>query len=76
MKAYVLIRIRPGELSDVVNQLRKVAGVVEASITFGPFDAVAIVDAKDINQLGRIVSSGIQPIPGINETLTCLATEA
>lgn len=76
MKAYVLIKIRAGEIREVVRQLRKVDGILEANMTFGPFDAVAVVESKDINHLGQTLSSGIQPIPGILETITCLATEA
>ena len=44
-------------------------------MTFGPYDAVAIVDSKDINDLGQILAGIIQPIPGVEETLTCLAVE-
>jgi DNA-binding Lrp family transcriptional regulator len=75
MRAYVLINIRTGELHAVVRQLRRVEQVKEASMTFGPYDAVAIVEANDVNDLGRILASAIQPIPGIEETLTCLAVE-
>jgi DNA-binding Lrp family transcriptional regulator len=75
MRAYVLINIRTGELRDVVRQLKRVEQVKEASMTFGPYDAVAIVEASDVNDLGRILASAIQPIPGIEETLTCLAVE-
>jgi DNA-binding Lrp family transcriptional regulator len=75
MKAYVLINIRTGELRDVVRQLKRVEQVREANMTFGPYDAVAIVEASDVNDLGRILASEIQPIPGIEETLTCLAVE-
>jgi len=31
------------------------------------------VEANDINHLGHILNDAIQPIPGIIETLTCLA---
>jgi DNA-binding Lrp family transcriptional regulator len=75
MRAYVLINIRTGELRDVVRQLKRVEQVKEASMTFGPYDAVAIVEASDVNDLGRILATSIQPIPGIEETLTCLAVE-
>ena len=75
MKAYVLINIRTGELRDVVRQLKRIEQVREASMTFGPYDAVAIVEASDVNDLGRILASAIQPIPGVEETLTCLAVE-
>lgn len=75
MKAYVLIKVQTGEIVDAIRQMRKVAGVAAADMTFGPFDAVAIVDAKDVNAIGQIVATGIQPVVGIRETLTCLVID-
>ena len=76
MKAYVLINIHPGDLKDVIRQLKKVQGVLDANMTFGPYDAVAVIEANDINLLGKMISTEIQPIPGVTQTLTCLAVEA
>ena len=75
MKAYILIDIRTGDIENVVAVLRRVEGVVEAHMTFGPYDAVAVIQAEDVSGLGRIMANGIQPIPGVLETLTCLAIE-
>lgn len=75
MKAYVLINIRPGDLRDVIRQLKKIPGVVDANMTFGPYDAVAVIEANDINQIGKMISAEIQPIPGVMQTLTCLTVE-
>ncbi len=75
MKAFVLINIHPGQIHEVVRQLKKVEGVREATMTFGPYDAVAVIEASDINQVGRILAQGLQPIPGITQTLTCLAAD-
>ena len=75
MKAYIMIKIRAGEIKEVVRQLRNVAGVVEAHMTFGPYDAVAVVETNDIAQLGSITASDIQPIPGVEQTLTCLTVD-
>ncbi len=36
MKAYVLSKIRAGEVKDVVQSPRKVDGVTEAHMAFGP----------------------------------------
>jgi uncharacterized protein with GYD domain len=44
-------------------------------MTFGPYDAVAVVEASDVSHLGQILASTIQPIPGILDTLTCIAVE-
>jgi DNA-binding Lrp family transcriptional regulator len=75
MKAYVLIKIHSGEVKDVVRSLRKVQGVTEAHMTFGPYDAVAVIETTDVAKLGAITASMIQPIPGVEQTLTCLAVD-
>ncbi len=75
MKAYVLIKIRAGDVEDVVRSLRKLDGVAEAHMTFGPYDAVAEVVTTDVATLGAITASKIQPIPGVEQTLTCLAVD-
>ena len=75
MKAYVLIKIHAGDVKDVIKSLRKVEGIVEAHMTFGPYDAVAVVETTDVTALGRITASMIQPISGVEQTLTCLAVD-
>ncbi len=75
MKAYILIHVRPGSVPEVVRNLRRLKGVVEANMTFGPYDVVAVVEANDFNALGPLVAAEIQPIPGVMDTLTCLVVE-
>ncbi len=75
MKAYVLIKVRLGEIREIVHQLRRIEAVKEASMTFGPYDAVVVVEANDLAHLGRVLANEIQPVPGIIETLTCMAVE-
>ncbi len=75
MKAYIMIKIHAGDVKDVVSHLRKIKGVVEAHMTFGPYDAVAVVVTDDIAALGAITALEIQPIPGVEQTLTCLAVD-
>jgi DNA-binding Lrp family transcriptional regulator len=75
MKAYIMIKACAGELKEVVRNLRQVEGVIEAHMTFGPYDAVAVVETTDLAKLGGITASAIQPIPGVKRTLTCLAVD-
>ena len=75
MKAYVLIKIRTGEVKEVVRQLHKTPDIIEAHMTFGPYDAVAVIESPDINSLGSLIASSIQPIPGVEHTLTCIAVQ-
>ena len=75
MKAYVLVSIRTGEVKEVVGHLRRVPSVLEANMTFGPYDAVAVIETDDINSVGSILANEIQPIPGVLDTMTCLAVD-
>ena len=40
-----------------------------------PIFGVAVIDAEDLNAIGTIIYKQIQPIPGVLETLTCLAVD-
>ncbi len=75
MKAYVLVSSQTMETADVVEMMRKVKGVVSADVTFGPYDAVAIVEASDLNALGQIIVREIRTLPGVLDTITCLAVD-
>ena len=75
MKAFVLIHGIPGSLPEIVRNLLRLDHVTEAHMTFGPYDVVAIVQAGDIKEMGHLIATQIQPIPGILDTMTCLVTE-
>lgn len=75
MKAYIMVKVRTGEIKDVVTQLRKIPSVKEAHMTFGPYDAVVEVETADVAALGKVTALEIQPIPGVEQTLTCLAVD-
>lgn len=75
MKAFVLIKIRAGEVKEVVQQLHTTDSVAEAHMTFGPYDAVVVVEASDLSSIGSLVASTIQPISGVEQTLTCLTVD-
>ncbi len=75
MKAYVLIHVRPGSVPEVVRNLRRIKGIVEANMTFGPYDVVAVVEVSNFNALGPLIAAEVQPLPGVMDTLTCLVVE-
>jgi DNA-binding Lrp family transcriptional regulator len=75
MKAYVLIKVATGEIPAAVQSLRQSKNVLEANMTFGPFDVIAVIEAENLKELGRVVSFSIQCIPGVLETLTCLLVD-
>lgn len=75
MKAYVFLHVRPGSVPEVVRNLRRLEGMKDANMTLGPYDVIAIVESNDINRLGKLVASEIQPIPGVIDSVTSLVVE-
>jgi DNA-binding Lrp family transcriptional regulator len=76
MKAFVLVDIRTGDIASVIQHVKRVDGVTDATMTFGPYDGVAVVEAEDLKAIGKIIYKHIQPIPGVINTLTCLAVDS
>lgn len=75
MKAYIMINVRNGQIMEVVKLLRTIPSVTEAHMTFGPYDVVTKVEVESMTQMGDLIAEEIQPIPGVLETLTCLAVD-
>jgi uncharacterized protein with GYD domain len=47
------------------------AGVISSEAVTGPYDVVVFVEAEDVDALGQLVITSIQPVEGIVRTLTC-----
>jgi DNA-binding Lrp family transcriptional regulator len=75
MKAIVLINIETGEIQYAFRDLKRISGIKLAHLTFGPYDAIAILESENLNKIGRTVEFEIQTIPGVLHTCTCLLVE-
>ncbi len=71
MQAYVLIQTDTGRAADVANAIRELAGVISTEAVTGPYDVVVFAEAEDVDALGQLVVTSIQPVEGIVRTLTC-----
>ena len=74
-KAFVLIETMVGKSKEVAAALKRLEGVKSVDTVTGPYDVIAIVEAKTLNDIGDIVTGKIHPIGGISRTVTCLAIE-
>ena len=72
-KAFVLIETAVGKSKEVVSGVRLIKGVQSVDTVTGPYDAIAIIEADSLNDIGNIVTGKIHPLPGISRTVTCLA---
>ncbi len=71
--AYMLINVATGEELNVVAELRKLTGVVNARVVTGLHDVVCYVEADTIDELRNEIIGSIRHIPGITRTVTCIA---
>jgi DNA-binding Lrp family transcriptional regulator len=69
--AYVLIQTEIGQAAAVAAALQDVPGVSEAAILAGPYDVIACAQARNIDELGRLVVSRVQALGGVERTITC-----
>ena len=72
IRAFVLLTMRPGTSEEIVKS-RKIKGVTLANSTLGRFDAVAIVEADNSDELARIIYEMIEKHPCVIHTETLLS---
>lgn len=71
IEAYVLIQTDIKKLPLIIEELRKIHGVMDAHVLAGPYDMIAHVGANDFDSLGKLVVGKIQAVDGVTRTLTC-----
>jgi len=69
--AYILIQTGAGQAAIVAAALRDVPGVSEAASLAGPYDVIARAQAPDLDRLARLVTSRVQALNGVRQTMTC-----
>lgn len=72
--AFVCIKIGSGEQQSlhraVLEEIKKIPGVLEVHLVFGRYDAIAKVEAKDTDRLSTLVVDRIGSISGVLWTET------
>jgi DNA-binding Lrp family transcriptional regulator len=71
VSAYILIQTEVGKASNVVEEIRRLDGIVEADDVTGPYDVIVKAQADTMDELGKMVVSQVQLVEGITRTLTC-----
>ena len=71
VQAYVLIQSEVGKAALVAEAIAKISGVTMAEDVTGPYDVIARVEARTVDELGKLGIAKIQDVTGITRTLTC-----
>ena len=73
IKAFVLMETTVGKTKEVMAALQKIDGIKSVDAVTGPYDIIAVVEQDDVNAVGKLVTTKIHPISGVNRTVSCLS---
>lgn len=71
INAYVLIQVQVGRSAGVSKEIALIDRVISSDVVSGPYDLIAVAEAADIDDLGKLVVARIQAVDGVTRTLTC-----
>jgi DNA-binding Lrp family transcriptional regulator len=71
VQAYILIQTEVGKAADVAITIKDIKGVAQVDAVTGPYDVIVLTQASSVDELGKLVVSKVQSVPGITRTLTC-----
>lgn len=74
--AYILVQTEVGQAARVASAIAAIDGVENAENVTGPYDVIARVEGPSVDELGTLVVTQIQNVPGITRTLTCPVVRA
>ena len=69
--AYILIQTEAGQAAIVAAALRDLPGVSETTSLAGPYDVIARAQARDIDELAKLVALRVQALDGVTRTMSC-----
>jgi DNA-binding Lrp family transcriptional regulator len=71
VQAYILIQTEVGKAASVAREISGFRGVTLAEDVTGPYDVIVRAEARNIDEMGRMVVAQVQSVDGITRTLTC-----
>ena len=71
VQAYILIQTEVGKAREVALAIQDIVGVVRVDAVTGPYDVVVLTEARSVDELGKMIVSKVQLVPGITRTVTC-----
>lgn len=71
VQAYILIQTEVGRAAQVARDIATIKGVTLAEDVTGPYDVIVRAEARNVDELGKMVVARVQGVEGITRTLTC-----
>ncbi len=67
-RAIVLFHVQSGSETHVLQNIKKVEGVEEAHLSYGPYDIEAKLRADYMDDLKKLISNNLRKINGVRST--------
>ncbi len=74
--AFVLVKCELGRVTEVARAIMEIDGVSEVHSVTGEHDLLVKLYADDYEAFGELITSRLQRVPGLRDTVTMLAYRA
>jgi DNA-binding Lrp family transcriptional regulator len=71
LRAYILVQTEVGKAAQVAKDIVAIEGVQQAEDVTGPYDVIVRAEARNLDELGKLVVARVQAVDGITRRLTC-----
>ncbi|MEM2565048.1 MAG: Lrp/AsnC ligand binding domain-containing protein [Candidatus Bathyarchaeia archaeon] len=72
LRAFVLIKMKPGTSEEIVRS-RRIKGVKMANSVLGRYDAVVVIEASSLKELQKIIYEMVEQHPNVVHTETLIS---
>lgn len=72
LKAYVLLITSIGKEMDVVNEMKKLNGIKDATAVYGEYDVVLEIEGANLDELNKVIGQ-VRRNPHIIRTVTLIS---
>ena len=75
MKAFVLIKVEPGKVKQVIEMISGMRAAKEAYCITGPDDIIVVLESEDAKSISEVIIADLHGVEGIKGTDTRLVIE-
>jgi DNA-binding Lrp family transcriptional regulator len=75
VKAYVLLKAKPGYERDIVKELKDQPEIEAINELYGEWDIITMISAVSIDKLDELISEKMRKIEGVTITSTMIVAD-
>ncbi|NIR86228.1 Lrp/AsnC family transcriptional regulator [Candidatus Bathyarchaeota archaeon] len=75
VSAYIMVKVVAGKDDEVFSQVQKLKQIKEASVTYGAYDLILMVEFPRIEEVDDFLFNVVRRIPGVSETVSMIVAK-